>query len=121
MTGVSQNTTSKQTSHGFQVENHHFRVREIERTGGSVGVRRIGPACKVTGAVLVPGRSKDQGNAGQLLYHDLLQAVESLLLLSGIGGGGILRRAANCANADTDRGIGNGLTRAGIGDNAADA
>src|SRR5579871_6205588 len=87
---AGQNTTPKQALRGFQVENHHFRVREIERTGGSIRIISVGPAREVASAVLVPGRPKDQRNAGQLLHHDLLQAVESLLLQRRIGGGGIL-------------------------------
>src|SRR5260370_41298338 len=73
-----------------KIESHYCRIREIEGSWGSIGVIGIGPARKVTGAVLVPGRAIDQRDAGQLLYHDLLQAVQGLLLQRGISGRSIL-------------------------------
>src|SRR5437660_8400559 len=78
------------SSGGFQIESHHFRVWEIERRRRGIGAIRVGPTRKITGAILVPGRAIHQRNAGQLLHHDLLQAVEGLLLQRGVGGGGIL-------------------------------
>src|SRR5207245_719814 len=69
---------------------HYCRIREIERSWRGIGVIGIGPAREVTGTVLVPGRAVDQRDAGQLLYHDLLQAVKGLLLLRGVSGRSIL-------------------------------
>src|SRR5260221_1063586 len=74
--------------------NVHRDERGVWRTiGRRDGVRMVlvGPAYEARGVVLVPGRAVDQWNAGHLIYHDLLQAIQSVLLHGGIDGAGVLR------------------------------
>src|SRR5258705_4429250 len=64
--------------------------RAIWRRDG-VWMFLVGPAYEARGVVLVPGRAVDQRDAGHLVHHDLLQAIQGVLLHGGIDGAGVLR------------------------------
>src|SRR5258708_32028782 len=59
----------------LQVQENILDVWIFRGPGSGIGVLRIGPADELGGAVLIPVRFSRQRDAGQLIYHNLLQPV----------------------------------------------
>src|SRR5579884_4406629 len=76
-------------------DNHHV-VRSRVRGADRVWIVLVGPAGEVLRAVFVPGGRVDQRDVGQLGGVDLLNALNSLHLYIGIGGGGVFLQQLIC-------------------------
>src|SRR5438270_9341685 len=69
----------------MQVQHDYLYIGIRVRCWHSIRMLLIGPANKMSCAVLVPGSAVDKRNGRQLLNHDLLYASQRLLLHGRVG------------------------------------